>query len=573
MSNDTQVLDPEMAAMLNSLDDDAVGVPATTESEDDVLHAEPIEPVEPTEPDLPVEGPAVAEVVAHAGDAEPARRPGMTPAIEDLMRKRTLLIAAAKTVSKTINGTDGQSGVAKVVRKMNAGLDGARVVLGSSFGTPKETLERLMEGHVIESITPSMFRDLLSGKAFEFPVLEELKSQVDGMRTLHQAWCAAIRIAAPDVQACRREKMNDPTIIRVLEEPSDFVAANNGDIALTRDLRVLRAEIAALGAFAEAYAQALDGDWSAVDAWIRNHKAPFAKAIAQADAAMEAAMMDEQDEQDEAEPQAADVEPEVVVEIPPSDDDVILSALDLDDVDTVADKPRDVGMLPSASGQRPTFVDRETGEIIEPIIDEVSHPVVLAKDAERASAGAPAFQDEDPMEDHSPALPPRPVTHATDDVVPVVPRDVEPGRNLVALAQKHFYALAGGAAVLVLGVAFWVGHAHRHPSVPVAAPVLAPVAQPAPASTPVPASVPSVASASAPASAVGTPAASAPMVTKPVVSPVHTPAPAAPVKPAAAEHVAKPEVHKPARPVVHEHVTTLRETNQALDQLREKLGD
>ena len=660
MPNDNQVLDPEMAAMLDTLDEDAVGASASTETEGEVLHAE--QPAEQAAaPEVPL-SPAVPVVSASAENAPDkhedhgADHPGMTPAIEDANLKRAALIDASKAVLTTLYGPDGQSGVTKVVRKMNAGLDGARVALGSSFGSPKDTLERLMQGDVIETITPSMFRDLRSGKAFEFPVLEDLASQVATMRALHEAWTAAIRKASGDVQAHRaatRGRVIDPVITRCLELPLQFRDANNGDLALGRDLKKLRNEISALGAFAEAYEKALSGDWSTLESWISDHKVAFAKAMTVADAVTDSAMLTEQKAvPDEQDPQAvADeqrkVEVEVEVDVPPSDDDVILTASDLEEAVNAAPIPalragfklRDVQVVPPEDVRHgePTFIDRATGEVIEPTLAEVEaaikgaeefswkdpknadalfHAGLLAEfaaehllahdpkkqfhfrkdaelfilgsaDAERARAdamgddAADAMPDGDPMEDHRPSPVTR-VSHASDAIAPG--RDDASGFNPVALVQKHFYPIAGGAAVLVLGLMFMIGHGHRKdalpavPDVPAAPMVQAPA--PAPAVPPVVASTPAVSpapTASAPVVATPAPApvmpppaaASAPVVASPA-APVSQPAP---VKPAAAEHVAKPEVRKPARPVVHEHVTTMRDTNQALDQLRAKLGE
>ena len=659
MNNDTQSLDPAMAALPDSLDAAAVG--ASAKPEDAVQHAEPTEPTVPQ----PVQAvPSVAElpVVAPAGQPAAPAPLGMTPAIEEANRKRAALIEAAQAVLITLNGPDGQSGIAKLVRNMNVGLDGARLVLGSSFGAPKETLERLMEGHVIETITPEMFRDLRSGKAFQFPVLKELESKVATMSATHEAWTAAMRVAASDVQAYRapaRGRVIEPVITRCLELPHQFRDAYTGNIALAHDLKVLQAEVNALGAFAEAYEKALAGDWSAIDSWIRDHKVAFAKAIAQADATMASAVLPE-DAPTAVEPdpqpnpaaarndEHAEAEPES--EVPLSDDDVILSPIDLEEVAqpvapaAAAPAPapragstmRDLHVvLPADTSADATFVDRATGEVIEPTLAEVQAAVKAAEDlsfndprnadalllagllseyaakhllrdqqakdaalrdaaffiqgckraadaagdaveiasavspedARRTSDAADALPDADPLEERNAPPVPR-VTHATDDVAP---NTTPAGFNPVAFAQKHVYALAGGIAVLVLGVAFAVGHAHRRPSAPVAVPVPAPVAVPAPASVPVPASLPAASMPTvSPAPVASTPAATSASVP----APVRPPAPVTPVAPAAApKPLVKPEVRKAPRQVVHEHVTTMRETNQALDQLRAKLGE
>ncbi|HDR8994510.1 TPA: hypothetical protein QDB01_000387 [Burkholderia vietnamiensis] len=653
MNNDTQSLDPAMAAPLDSLDDDAVG--ASAQPEDAVLHAEPTEPTVPQ----PVQAvPSVAElpVVAPAGQPAAPAPSGMTPAIEEANRKRAALIEAAQAVLIMINGPDGQSGIAKLVRNMNVGLDGARLVLGSSFGAPKETLERLMEGHVIETITPEMFRDLRSGKAFQFPVLKELESKVATMSATHEAWTAAMQVAASDVQAYRaatRGRVIEPVITRCVERPHQFRDAHLGNLALAHDLKVLQAEVNALGAFAEAYEKALDGDWSAVDSWIRDNKDAFAKAIAQADAAMASAVLPEDapaavEPDPQPNPAAArnDEHAEAEPEVPLSDDDVILEPIEFEEPvqrrEFIITAPKDFDLDEDA-----VFVDAATGEVVRPTLAEVQ---AVVKDAENlrwddpanadtllgaglmclfaarhlldhdakakfhfqkdgallvkgyvrasragleaegdGSAASPdALPDRDPMDDGDAWK--TPVTNASDAGAPRSDdEDESDGFDPIAFAKKNLYAIAGGIAVLVLGAGFLVGHSQRPAITPNARPVPGQLAVPAPATipAPVPASVPA---ASVPVVNLG-PIASAPVVTPPAVpstpavaapaivpasvpAPVQPPAPVTPVAPAAApKPVVKPEVRKAPRPVVHEHVTTMRETNQALDQLRAKLGE
>lgn len=558
MSNDVQVADPELAAMLNGIAE------------------------EPAAPPAPVERPAPV--------AQGSERPGMTPLIRDASVKRAALIAASEAIIRSI---DGEHGLADVFIGMNRTLDGARIVLGSAFGTPRDTVERLM-GPAIEEASANLYKAMRSGNAFKIDPFLSLETQVEAMAAAHKAWIEASQKAKHDVQAhvaASRPEPANPAIKAAITLPDTFSTARNSQENLRMAVRILEEEMRSMGVFAEAYEQALvNGDWTAIETWVKDHKGPLARAISHVTAPAPAAVPDE--------PLKPLDEPQV--QVAPRDDDVILMGSDDEPELSAAPASPDIVMMSTGSG-KVEAVDRSTGEVLAaaPTIeraeaasaraeamsdDDLAKVLALADAAELMSSAADALPDDvlddlDPMESQYPEPP---VSH-----VPRAPSTEETGKagfDPVAVAQKHFYPLAGVAAVIVFSIAFHVGRQHR--DVPVVAPVVAPIVAPipAPAQANVPASVPAPVVASAPV--IPAPASVKPAAAPPVAPPapaVLSPAPAAPAKPAApavsvptppaAQPVAKPEVHKPVKPVAREHVTTMHDTNQALDQLRSKLGE
>ncbi|WP_396329438.1 hypothetical protein [Burkholderia anthina] len=648
--SDTTTPEMDYAAVLDGLDDDQVG------------------PIEPDVPEPEIEEhapPAEPDAAAAPAPAADDNRKGMTPLIHDANVKRVALIAASDAVLRLI---EGETGLLTMFHGMNEALDGARLALGGIFGMPREFVERQMRS-AIEETSVNIFKAMRTGDAFRTNPFLMLDAQVDAMDQAHKAWTEARMKASPDVRAAQRDHRDVPVdhaITNVLSVPEQFKVAGEAARAMYKAIKVLQAEMASMGEFAQAFESFMvDRDWTAIDAWKRTHREALERAlapVAQVTHPVDEPVAEPQEPEEPMEPQepqepdepldvsdddilTGDAEPvpaahaapaaklpaapvaddRVVVKLQTSSGlenvdlstgEIVAGAKDdaepafvpllreaLDAYDRAAAMPETAWtdlvaksdaftavseLMASAADAMPEGTQEETKIRVEAMRDAADWGMYGAELMRRAADLMPddASLDQDPMGADNDVPVPR-VSHATDNVAP---RNAPGGFDPVALAHKHFVPIAGVAAVLVLAVAFMIGHRHRVPSVPVSAPVAKPVVQapqvpvpvvPAPASASAPvASVPSV---SVPASVPTVPAASAPVVQAPVAPKVVQPAAPAPVvaapaavKPAAAApapHVAKAEVRKPVRPVEHEHVTTMHETNQALDQLRAKLGE
>jgi len=526
MSHVEDVTDPALAAMLADVAGD------------------PIDAMEPA-PEQPAEAAALAS----------PERESMSPAAQDAIDKRAALVAASEAVLLSV---EGEAGLYSMVDGMNRTLDGARLILGSVFSLPKYTVDRFKGAEIMEA-SSELYKAMRTGEAFKLDPFISMDAQVQAMGAAFAAWGKARQKVMNEgtvstARAAKEQGERERLICDSVTLPDQYLRAREAARELNAATLQLSAELTSMGDFAAAYERALDGDWSAVETWQRTHQAKLERALAAS--AKKSALPVEN-----TEPQVPPATPETdtTVHGTRAGDDEILAPIPLEQMRPPVSKAV-AGPLDQATDAPPPARTLDEAEAAfaqaeaMPDDDAVAKSLALSEAAEAMSNAADALpddaDDQDPMDALFREDPLPRVTHASD---PLAPRDAQSPFDPMAFLHKHFYALAGGAAVLVLGAAFFIGHLHRaEPAplpVPVAAPAPAPVVQ-------VPPVVPAPAS-SAPA------VRPAPSPVKPAVvkaAPATLPAPA-------------PTVRKPSRPVEHEHVTTMHETNQALDQLRQKLGE
>ncbi|WP_109479921.1 hypothetical protein [Paraburkholderia sp. C35] len=514
---------------------------------------EPPEPSPAVEIDVPTPAPVppvAAPAIASSG------RPSV---FQRLLDTHATLVEASNVVFSLL---EDKEGVVPLLDGINFTLgDALKVLVATAFREPTASVQHTLAKSIQDASKElGLFAAMRSGKAFKDDKLDIFNTSFKAMDAAHEAWGKARS------QASRVLRSSQSADVRKAMLPPDlFVKTRDAAEALAERIKVLEAETKALGEFGGVYERAIQaGDVVPLQQWRTTYKPMIDRLMltgsplpATAPAAAVALAPVAAPVTGDAAPNDQPDEPEEVVilkptrRVPRSDDAVpvpVPSAPAAPQVDVVREEERKV-----------VRVDLSTGEILSD--DDRAHEV-----AQEEMPSLPAVEslveDHDPMEEQ---VAPEPldrstrVTHATDDVAPR--HAGTPSGGPLEFAQKHFIALGAGAAVLVLGVAFWFGHQSRAPAVPVAAPVAAPAAVPTPVTTVPPVVAPPTTAPAAPVVA-STPVLPAPAPAKPEeVTP----------KPVAAKPV--PEVRKPAHPVAREHVTTMRETNQALDRLRQKLGE
>lgn len=519
-----------------------------------------------------------------------------SPLLQDLVAKHNALIAASDAVLRFTKSDDGRPGqIAQVLDDANREFTNAQTVLGVVFKLPKEALFPAIE-KLIQAPVGQLYRAMVAGRVSTLEPFPSFSRSIVAMEQAHRAWGDA-RTAASQASAKAGQPFPTPTHPATTPPATWYIARQAAD-DLDERIHDLLDEQVRIQGFAEVFDKALaTQNWSLLDDWQAEQDAAAAqpkpvrrlgsfvrKPIAASEpVAPVASALQGID-------QALATEP-VAAEPPPSLEDEIVVMDLFDDPDGGAAPIAEPVTTHEASDDSDlhsrVIVDLETGEILNdepmsarsseptayvPVVPVIEHDQEHDAEAKRAESMR-LFHEAKAASDAANAMPDFDTDEEHD-----APRagNASDGFNPVALMHKHFVPLAAGAAVLVLGVAFLVGHHHRAtlPSVqPVAAPVApAPVIPAAP--MPAPASVPA---------AVPAPVASGPVMT-PVPTTAHAPAlepsvapapvlPAPVAAPAPVKPVVKAEEHKPARPVVHEHVTTMRETDEALDRLRSKLGE
>lgn len=622
MSNPITFIEPDaddpMFAALEGIDAD-LGL--ATAAPVDAPAAPVAEQVDaPSTPAAPavVEVPAAATVEPTPAAAAPATPTDTTqsPNIQALIKARVALLDVSTTVWRMIKGegSPASGGLEVILNGLDRAFSSSRVMLGAVLDVPSEkrldAIKRLEEDTVGKAY--ALMRE---GKVLQSPQFLAFEPAYKAMMDAHKVWLDARIAAQKEIGALSSQRGNvDAAIPRRTSLPDIFSDARDEGEKLSERIQAIEQEQLSLGRLSKALATK---DLSALDDWKNSAgSAPSiaAPGVATAAAAPAAPAASDPPKPTLSAPEDAQAAPEVpeepVVLMLPTRKDAVEPVLTAEPAASPVNVTRVGGNL----------VDFDTGEILDDALDDVlssdepqrSEPVArqdldVDRDEDHLDFTADAPADADPLadpvfdEDSLDHLAPPPVDRVTPIssvtaevgpmVVPPTPRaEIEKlGFDPVAFAHKHFYALAGGAAVLVLGITFAIGHQHRAtpapvPSTPVVAPSVAPT--PAPAPAPVPAPVASVPAAVPPHAASAEPVvpAPAPVVTPPVVTPapvattpaatpapVHQPAPE--TKPVPVKPAVKPEVRKPARPIVHEHVTTMQDTEQALDRLRAKLGE
>ncbi|WP_257765235.1 hypothetical protein [Burkholderia glumae] len=549
----------------------------------------------PSTPAAPavVEVPAAATVEPAPAAAAPATPtdPTQSPNIQALIKARVVLLDASTTVWRMIKGegNPASGGLEVILNGLDRAFSSSRVMLGAVLDVPSEkrlgAIKRLEEDTVGKAY--ALMRE---GKVLQSPQFLAFEPAYKTMMDAHKAWLDARIAAQKEIGALSSQRGNvDAAIPRRTSLPDIFSDARDEGEKLSERIQAIEQEQLSLGRLSKALAtkdmSSLD-DWKNSDGSAPSIAAPVVATAAAAPAAPAASDPPKPTLSAPEDVQAApEVPEEPVVLMLPTRKDAVLTAEPAVNVTRVGGN----------------LVDVDTGEILDSTSSSVepqrSEPVArqdldVDRGEDRLDFAADALADADPLadpvfdEDSLDHLAPPPVDRVTPIssvtaevgpmVVPPTPRAETEKRGFdpVAFAHKHFYALAGGAAVLVLGITFAIGHQHRAtpvpvPSTPVVAPSVAPTPTPAPAPAPVPAPV-----ASVPAAVPPHAASAAPVVTPAPVAtpgPVHQPAPE--TKPVPVKPAVKPEVRKPARPIVHEHVTTMQDTEQALDRLRAKLGE
>ncbi|HDR9033413.1 TPA: hypothetical protein QDB07_000862 [Burkholderia vietnamiensis] len=618
MSNPITFIEPDaddpMFAALEGIDAD-LGL--ATAAPVDAPAAPVAEQVDaPSTPAAPavVEVPAAATVEPAPAAAAPATPtdPTQSPNIQAFIKARVVLLDASTTVWRMIKGegNPASGGLEVILNGLDRAFSSSRVMLGAVLDVPSEkrldAIKRLEEDTVGKAY--ALMRE---GKVLQSPQFLAFEPAYKAMMDAHKAWLDARIAAQREIGALSSQRGNvDAAIPRRTSLPDIFSDARDEGEKLSERIQAIEQEQLSLGRLSKALATK---DLSALDDWKNSDgSAPSiaAPVVATAAAAPAAPAASDPPKPTLSTPEDVEAAPEVpeepVVLVLPTRKDAVEPVLTAEPAASPVNVTRVGGNL----------VDVDTGEILDDALDDVlssvepqrSEPVARQDlDVDRGedrldfAADAPTDADllADPVFDEDSldhlAPPPvdrvAPISSVTAEVGPVVvpptPRGETEKRGFdpVAFAHKHFYALAGGAAVLVLGITFAVGHQHRATPAPVpSTPVVAPSVAPTPA--PVPASVASVPAAVPPHAASAAPVvpAPAPVITPPVVAPgpvattpaatpgpVHQPAPE--TKPAQVKPAVKPAVRKPARPIVHEHVTTMQDTEQALDRLRAKLGE
>ncbi|WP_186140267.1 hypothetical protein [Burkholderia gladioli] len=625
MSNPITFIEPDaddpMFAALEGIDAD-LGL--ATAAPVDAPAAPVAEQVDaPSTPAAPavVEVPAAATVEPAPAAAAPATPtdPTQSPNIQALIKARVVLLDASTTVWRMIKGegNPASGGLEVILNGLDRAFSSSRVMLGAVLDVPSEkrldAIKRLEEDTVGKAY--ALMRE---GKVLQSPQFLAFEPAYKAMMDAHKAWLDARIAAQKEIGALSSQRGNvDAAIPRRTSLPDIFSDARDEGEKLSERIQAIEQEQLLLGRLSKALATK---DLSALDDWKNSDgSAPSiaAPVVATAAAAPAAPAASDPPKPMLSAPEDAQAAPEVpeepVVLMLPTRKDAVEPVLTAEPAASPVNVTRVGGNL----------VDVDTGEILDDVQSSVepqrSEPVArqdldVDRGEDRLDFAADAPADADPLadpvydEDSLDHLAPPPVDRVTPIssvtaevgpmVVPPTPHAETEKRGFdpVAFAHKHFYALAGGAAVLVLGITFAIGHQHRAPpapvpstpvvapTVPVAAPSVAPT--PAPAPAPVPAPVASVPAAVPPHAASAAPVvpAPAPVVTPPVVTPAPvattpaaTPAPvqqpAPETKPVPVKPAVKPEVRKPARPIVHEHVTTMQDTEQALARLRAKLGE